>query len=579
MQDQFQNTYLKTLTFEFIKDNPSVVLVFFVFMMITALQDIALPHFTGKIVNAIQQRSTLLKPFIIVLSIVCSIQVLNTYSDWLDVSIFPNMQSYVREKVLTRILEFHKASFTDMDVASLIVKLTRFPFNLIGFIDQFRYYVIPQTFVFIIAFFYILRYDLWLALAVLITFTIIVLSIIHSPEMCSESAQTTERIGNRMADEIDDLFTNMISVYSQNTENQELQRLGQYHSAYVKYNKETLSCAFLIKITLIPVVLCFICFFMYRCYKLLMSKLIDTGMFVSLFMIMFYLTNSLWRLISIIREVAPRWGRMKESLSIFEKTELPKARDDTVPIHGIFNPIEFRSGLYLQNIKFSYTNGVQFINNISLHIPPKQKIAIIGKIGSGKSTLIKLIMRYYIPVSGEIYWNGKPYSQLTAQGIRDRIGYVHQYPVLFNRTVYENIVYGLPHDHQVTKEKIDALLTQVGMPELFQNMPQGLDSSVGRKGSSLSGGQRQMVWILRIMFHNPDIIILDEPTASIDDATKQVVQRMLQLVMKDRTVIIVTHDAFLMDKVDRIITIDNGSIVNDTNTNPATLYVENFSSL
>lgn len=558
-------------------------------MFVTALQDVVLPHFTGKIVNAIQNKQPLLKYFIVIALIIFGIQSMSTLTDWIDLFIFPNMQSFVRDKMIRRVVDMHKNSFAEIDIAVLITKILKLPFNILGFIDQYRYYIFPQIFVFIIACVYLFAYDYILSIIVAVTVGVVIGLLLWSPNVCSEAAANTERLANTIANEVEDIFTNIVSVYSQNTEPDELKYVDTLHHSYATSLRGTLKCVFLLKFAFFPIVFIFISAFMFRCYRLVLQKKLDTGKFVSLFMIMLYITNSIWRLVNQVRETAPRWGRIKESLTLFEVAEnelvspitiVQDSSDHSATYTSLEGIIGDETGLRLENVMFAYpTMKINILKNFSLHVPRKQRLAIVGTIGSGKTTVIKLIMKYYKPTQGNIYWNGISYDDISTETIRDRIGYVHQNPVLFNRSIYDNIVYGLPKNHAVTKKKISDLLIQVGMPELFQNMPNGLDSLVGKKGSKLSGGQRQMVWILRIMFHNPDVIILDEPTASIDDATKKVVQRLLELAMKDKTVIIVTHDTFLMDKVDRIITLRNGSIINDTSVNKPSLYADHFSML
>jgi len=186
----------------------------------------------------------------------------------------------------------------------------------------------------------------------------------------------------------------------------------------------------------------------------------------------------------------------------------------------------------------------------------------VGKIGSGKSTLISLLMKYQTPQAGEIFIKGVPYSTLSSKEIRKRVCYIPQSPILLNRSVYENIVYGLSAPPNA--EEIMATIKQLGLTSFLENLPKGLDTNVGVHGSKLSGGQRQIIWILKALFSKPDIIIMDEPTAAVDDSTKQSVHKLLTKVMKDKTVIMITHDPYLLKFASRVITMKEGVVVQDS---------------
>ena len=131
--------------------------------------------------------------------------------------------------------------------------------------------------------------------------------------------------------------------------------------------------------------------------------------------------------------------------------------------------------------------------------------------------------------------------------------YVPQTPILLNRTVYENIIYGI---HPApSKEDVEAVMKEAGLVKFLEELPNGLDSSAGIHGGKLSGGQRQIVWLLKAILINPEIIIMDEPTASVDEKTKNIIHLLMQKIMKDKTVIMITHDSYLLKFADKKITL------------------------
>jgi ABC-type multidrug transport system fused ATPase/permease subunit len=553
---------LLQLMSDFMKENPAIIFIYVLYIVVVCLQDIVMPHFSGKIVDAITKKKPLLKPFIIIIVIVVAIQILNTITEWHDMTLFPNMQAFLRTHLLDKIFDTYRENYTEIDVATILSKLTKIPYSLFGFLDQVRYYILPQFIVYIIAIVYLIIYDVQIGIALLFIVSIIIATIAFAPKICEKAAWAAEHFTNTIANEIDDIFNNLVSVYSYDQESFEKSRLDEIHKKYEEMSKSTIRCTFNIKVILFPLIILFLTFFMYRCYGLVKRNQLETGKFVSLFLMTFYVTSNMWGLIAQIREVIPRWGRIKENISIFEEARVEKEYiENTSKSYKKIN----KDGLYINNISYRYnTDSAWVIQNLTMHINKNERICLVGRIGSGKTTFLKLIMGYKNPQRGFIYLDGIPYSEIPVTELRKKIGYVHQYPILFNRTIYDNIVYGLNQEKPVTREAIYKMMHEFGISDIFTNHPKGLDSNVGRKGHKLSGGQRQMVWFLRIMLMNPSLLVLDEPTASVDDQTRDIIFKMLDIIMENRTVIIVTHDDKLMKKVNRIIHLGEGAILTDS---------------
>lgn len=549
------------LLVQFLRENPKIFLVYVLYIIVIILQDIAVPHYSGKIVNAIQKHQKLFWPFITIVGIVLIINILSTVTDWYDMVLFPQMQAFLRSRLVDQTFDKYRQNFSEVDVSILLSKLTKLPYALFGFMDQYRYYIIPQFVVFGIAIAYLMKHDIKIGIALLCVVTAVIYMLLFSPRVCEASSYAMENATNKLTDEMDDVFHNLVTVYSHDQEDFEKNRLDKIQQVYVDKSQDTIKCTFTLKTLMFPLILIFISYFMWRCYYLLNKKQLDTGTFVSLFLMTFYITNGMWDLVARVRDVIPRWGRIKENISILEE-EIAK------PLHHEDNFIDNKAnvpqgdGVYLKDVWYRYAkDSIWVLEGVDLRILPNEKVAFAGRIGSGKTTILKLIMGYKLPEKGAIYLDGIPITHIPVSQLRRKIGYVHQYPILFNRTIFENITYGISN---VSKVYVKNMMIQYGVEHIFANQPNGLDSPVGRKGHKLSGGQRQMVWLLRIMLMNPSILVLDEPTASVDDQTRDQIFKMLDLVMQNRTVIIVTHDAKLMKKVDRVVFMKDGKIDKDS---------------
>lgn len=244
------------------------------------------------------------------------------------------------------------------------------------------------------------------------------------------------------------------------------------------------------------------------------------------------------------------------SLNEMMKREVERPDDANFIVRGSFQgAIEFR------DVSFNYPGQqVPSLRNVSFKIRPGEKVAILGRIGSGKTTLEKLILGLYRPTGGAVLVDGIDQRQLDPAELRRHIGYVQQDVMLFYGTLRENITMGMPlaDDAQVLKAAHIA-----GILDLVNTHPQGFDMVVGERGESLSGGQRQGVAIARAVIHDPAILLLDEPTASMDHSSEEEVKKRLREFMPGKTTIIISHRTSLLDLVDRIIVMDAGRIVAD----------------
>ena len=244
------------------------------------------------------------------------------------------------------------------------------------------------------------------------------------------------------------------------------------------------------------------------------------------------------------------------SLNEMMKREVERPEDANFVARGsIRGAIEFR------DVSFSYPGQqTPSLRNVNLKIQAGEKVAILGRIGSGKSTLEKLILGLYRPTSGALLVDGIDQRQIDPAELRRHIGYVQQDVMLFYGTLRENITMSAPlaDDAEVLKAAEVA-----GILDLVNQHPQGFDMLVGERGESLSGGQRQGVAIARALINDPSILVMDEPTASMDHSSEEDLKRRLTQYMQGKTAVIVSHRTSLLDLVDRIVVMDAGRIVAD----------------
>jgi len=236
---------------------------------------------------------------------------------------------------------------------------------------------------------------------------------------------------------------------------------------------------------------------------------------------------------------------------IFEQLDQDIEEDEGINEDKIEGRIEF------ENINFSYDTGKQILSNISFSIEKNETVAIVGKSGSGKSTIANLIPRFYNHSSGEILIDGKSISEFSLKHLRSSISIVNQSPSLFNDTISKNIAYG---DDSIDVEKLKESAKLSGCDEFISNLPEGYESEIGDDGVLLSGGQRQRLAIARAFYKDSPIIILDEATSALDTESELIVQEALEKLITDRTTIVIAHRLSTIENASKIIVLDNGEI-------------------
>jgi len=264
---------------------------------------------------------------------------------------------------------------------------------------------------------------------------------------------------------------------------------------------------------------------------------------------------SLWYMTDEIGDVFIEIGLSQKGLGIILDGSNKEYGETNLPALNVSKgKIEFH------NVTFNHRNGRNLFLNKSLVIEGGTKVGLVGFSGSGKTTFTQLITRLYEPNAGSIYIDAQDISRVDKDSLRRKIALIQQDPVLFHRSIRENIRYGKLSMGE--KEILDASV-KAHCDEFVQKFPEGYNTLVGETGSRLSGGQRQRVAIARAILKNAPILIMDEATSALDSATEESVQRSLEYLMKDKTVLIIAHRFSTLTRVDRLLVFNNGVIIED----------------
>jgi ATP-binding cassette, subfamily C, bacterial LapB len=222
---------------------------------------------------------------------------------------------------------------------------------------------------------------------------------------------------------------------------------------------------------------------------------------------------------------------------------------------------KLRGEIEFRNVSFQYPGRTDnAIESLSLKVKPGERVALIGRVGSGKSTLQRLMMGLYRPTEGSVLLDGIDLNQLDPADLRKNVGCVSQDVLLFYGSLRENITFGLPY---ADDGSVVAAAEVAGLAEFVNRHPHGFDMNVGERGERLSGGQRQSVGLARAVLHNTPVLLLDEPTSAMDFSTEATITKRLAEFTTGKTVVLVTHRTSLLALVDRVVVIDGGKVMAD----------------
>lgn len=261
--------------------------------------------------------------------------------------------------------------------------------------------------------------------------------------------------------------------------------------------------------------------------------------------------TTLLRVFSGIKQASASFERIFEILDQGKDViEVPNAKI-LPPIKGL---VEF------EDVYFTYDNKNWALKNINLKINPGEKVAIVGISGAGKTSLVNLIPRFIDPTYGKVKIDGYDVREVKLSSLRNQIGFVTQETIIFHGTVRENIAYSKPN---ATFEEIIHASKMARAHDFIMSLPNGYDTIIGEGGTGLSGGQAQRIAIARTILHNPRLIILDEATSSLDAESEALIQEALEELIKEKTTLIIAHRLSTIRKVDRIVVLDQGEIVEE----------------
>lgn len=506
------------------------------------------------------------------------IDCVNMIGNYFDKVYYPKMEKFIRFKLIDVIFKNIEVNYDKEDISSHIVKTLKIPNIVTSFTGRFIYWVVTFILTTGVIMGYVLYLNTKIGLLTIFIFSLFLILYYYILLRTKRISETRENEENTLLTDIDDVLSNSLSIISTKKVDDEKQYLTKKHDIYDTSHETQLWNSsvggFALSITVI-IVLVFHVYVILNLYKKkqLESKTTIKLIFVILFFVRYIKTAS-QRSIGVISE----YGKITENEANIKNLMVDKNDDgdkNDIPING---QIEFN------NVTFEYAAPVgsalaiaadataaatadagdagdeskKILDKVSFKIESRDRVAIIGTNGSGKSTIIKLMCGYFKPTEGHILFNGVDIAEINREYLRSKISVVSQKVVLFNRSVIDNICYAT----NTPKDEVIEILDKLKIMNVFKKLPQGLDTMAGSRGENLSGGQRQIIYLLRSYLSKKPITIMDEPTAAVDAFHKKYVIQMINEMAKNTTLVIVTHDSSIAATFPLKIYIEGGKIVN-----------------
>ena len=559
--------YALQLYFDFIKENIYLFILFIVSILLSyPLEAIILPQIYSRFFTSIKQgvnKKMFIKYFIYIIIVLTIIYLSYILMGYVEIKFLPKMNEFIINFIYKNILLKNKNNYTEIEFGKLISRTNLLPTILRDFNNLLFIWIFPRfiTIFVIISYFFYVNYKLG---CVALLFLIILFSYNWSNyDKCINTSSVRYKYFEKKSEEIHDKLSNIFSIYSAGNVDKELDIFYKNTGAYIDKFEDNLKCinynkfVNIILLLLSFIVLNFMVIYFYYKKEISLTLLIATLLTITYYIPCFYTITSTFRelihSLGVFREIDP----FIKDIYLYDKENKENKKYEEK--NGINNDKIIKYGnIEIKNLSFSYDGINNVIKNISLNIKAGDKIAITGNSGNGKSTLIKLLMGYYKVDNNMIYIDNIDINEYELNNLRTQISYVNQNTKLFNTTIIENIKYGT----YMTDKDVISIINDIGINDLYSNLEHGYNSKVGVGGDKLSGGQRQMVHILRCFGKKNKIIILDEPTSSMDVYTKSLIMKAIKKLSKNCTLIIITHDKELLQLVEKVVVIKSGEIVN-----------------
>jgi ABC-type multidrug transport system fused ATPase/permease subunit len=538
------------IVLDYAKHNVGQVVGMSLLSLVYPAETILTPIFFSKLVKSIHsndQKS--IKTYFMYLMIINLVTIgVNNVDLLISETFINNLQHHTIDYCYRYIFENHIYNVGNMKSGELASYIRKVSMTMADQVRLSRDAILPNFFSLFVQMIYMFTIDPKLGGLVSCIFIGALMTFFGTSLACSTN------VGERIEQEalvygqIDDIIINFTTIFNHSTFDSELDKLSDLSEVAKKYAVNSVRCALIYISILIAFSIIILSIYVLIVYKKHISNIEKTIVCVT---ILFEILNILKSLMYTIQSYNINRNTLHHALAkltynVDDVDPQPSSSAQTLP-----PSTQPQHALETRNLSYSYPESDEkIISDLNIQIPKGQITLLTGKNGSGKSTLLKLFILHHIPTEGDILLNGETYDATS----RSKIGYIEQHGLLFNRSIRENITYSKP---DITDQELEAYITSLQLQDFISQFPEGLQTNVGRFGKNISGGQRQICQIIRVIIQNPEIILMDEPTSSIDVNYKDYIIKLLQYLRDmGKTIVIISHDTVIDQLADNIINLE-----------------------
>lgn len=464
-----------------------------------------------------------------------------------------NLMNLAFAKLSDRDYDFYSNNF----VGSLTKKTLSFSKGFETFTDTLAFNIVTNILPIIFASVVLWRYSPWIPLILLGSLLVVVMVALPIVRRRSKLVALRHEAGSKLSGRLSDVITNILAVKSFAKEGFEQNVYSEYVEDFgIKFKKAADYQNLRFDVVVSPLYVATNVIGLIAAIFFTQKLGLEAGVMVVVFSYYVQVTRIFWEVNRVYRNI--------ES-SISEAAEFTQMLIDPPEVQNAPNAFRLRTmegAVAFEQVNFAYDakDTIKFLDDFNLDIKANQRVGLVGPSGSGKTTLTKLVLRFIDLHSGRITIDGQDISKVTQASLREAIAYVPQEPLLFHRTLSENISYS---NSRATQEDIVRAAKLARADEFIDKLPQGYQTLVGERGIKLSGGQRQRIAIARAILKNSPILVLDEATSALDSESEKYIQEGLRELMKNKTALVIAHRLSTIRHLDRIIVLSEGRIMQD----------------
>lgn len=491
---------------------------------------------------------------VIYLLVLCAVSLSYRFYDWMYLTATPAIEQKATLYVFSRLIKQSHSFYQDQFAGKLANNVRIVSDRIPDLIDLLGEKIFSHLLAILIAALIFWQAGGWFAIALLIWVTLFVGVAFYSlPRLCALSDTSSEYKARTVGQAVD-TFTNMLSVRLFTGQKFEQGRMGTLTNHLVQ--AERARCWFYLKMHVIQsfLFIAFIAFCLWLLIVRFKSGLVTAGDFALILTTTGYIINFMWGISQDLVKFSHKFG------SVIQGLRAALSALNMVDVPGASHLIVHQGKITFDRVCFRYHGPDNFFHNLSVTINPGQKVGLVGYSGGGKSTFVNLILRLFDIASGQISIDGQNIAAVAQESLHRAIGFIPQDPVLFHRTIYENILYARPG---ASEKEIAAAALRAHAHEFIMESTNGYQTEVGERGTKLSGGQRQRISIARAILKDAPILIVDEGTSQLDSITERYIQESLDTLMQGKTTLVIAHRLSTLLHMDRILVFDQGKIVQD----------------